>query len=54
MLNQRKAEIKNLEKNLKSNKDQIDRIQDEYSAFNRALKETENALNSINTVRYET
>jgi hypothetical protein len=35
---------------LKSNKDQIERIQDEYSAFNRALKETEHALNAINAV----
>ena len=50
ILNQRKAEIKNLDKMLKSNRDQIDRIQEEYSAFNRALKETEKTLNAVMAV----
>lgn len=51
MINQRKTEIKNLEKLLKLNKDQIDNIQDKYSKFSRALKETETMLTAANTVR---
>ena len=49
-LNQRKAETKNYEKSLKINKDKMDLLQQEYSAFNRALKETEAALNATNLV----
>jgi chromosome segregation ATPase len=49
-LNQRKSETKNLDKSLKINKDKMDTLQQEYSAYNRALKETESALNAINMV----
>ncbi len=42
--------IKNYEKTIKINKDKIDLLQQEFNAFNRALKETEQALNTINTV----
>ena len=49
-LNQRKAETKNYEKSLKINKDKMDLLQQEYSAFNRALKETEAALSATNSV----
>ncbi len=48
MINHRKGETKNLEKLLKSNRDKMDLLQQEYSAYNRALKETESTLNSIN------
>lgn len=48
--NQRNSETKNLEKSLKINKDKVDVLQQEYSAFSRALKETESALNAINFV----
>lgn len=48
MINQRKSEAKNLEKSIKLNKDRMDTLQQEYSAFSRALKETEGTLNTIN------
>lgn len=48
--NQRYSEIKNLEKSLQINKDKMDTLQQEYSQFNRALKETETKLASINLV----
>lgn len=48
--NQRHSEIKNLEKSLQINKDKMDLLQQEYSQFNRALKETENKLTAINLV----
>lgn len=48
MINHRKGETKNLEKTLKGNRDKMDLLQQEYSAYNRALKETESTLSSIN------
>lgn len=48
MINQRNSERKNLEKSLKLNKDRTETLQQEYSAFNRALKETENTLSIVN------
>lgn len=48
MINHRKGETKNLEKSLKTNRDKMDLLQQEYSAYNRALKETESTLGSIN------
>ena len=51
MINHRKGETKNLEKTLKSNRDRMDLLQQEYSAYNRALKETESTLGSINLER---
>ena len=49
--NQRYSEIKNLDKSLQINKDRMDTLQQEYNQFNRALKETESKLSSINLVR---
>ena len=49
-VNQRRAETKNLEKSLKINKEKMDLLQQEYSAYNRALKETEATLNTNNLV----
>jgi hypothetical protein len=51
-LNQRRSEIKNLEKSIKINRDKMELLQQEYSAFSRALKETEQALTVINTVGF--
>ncbi len=51
MINHRKGETKNLEKLLKTNRDKMDLLQQEYSAYNRALKETESTLGSINLER---
>ena len=48
MINHRKAETKNLDKTIKMNKDKMDLLQQEYSAYSRALKETETTLSSIN------
>lgn len=48
MINQRKSEAKNMDKTLKLNKDRMDTLQQEYSAFSRALKETEATLNTVN------
>ena len=50
--NQRYSEIKNLDKSLQMNKDRMDTLQQEYNQFNRALKETESKLSSINLVRH--
>lgn len=50
--NQRYSEIKNLDKSLQINKDRMDTLQQEYNQFNRALKETETKLSSINLVRH--
>ncbi len=50
ILNQRRSEIKNFEKSIKINRDKMELLQQEYSAFSRALKETEQALSIINTV----
>jgi hypothetical protein len=50
ILNQRRSETKNLDKSIKMNKDKMDLLQQEFNAFNRALKETEGALSNINTV----
>lgn len=47
-INQRKAETRNLEKSVKMNKDRMDQLQQEYSAYSRALKETETTLGAIN------
>ncbi|CAF0999398.1 unnamed protein product [Brachionus calyciflorus] len=49
VINQRKSEQKNLDKTLKLNKEKKDVLQQEFSAFDRALKETMNQLNSINS-----
>lgn len=46
MINHRKGETKNLEKLLKGNRDKMDLLQQEYSAYNRALKETESTLSN--------
>lgn len=48
--NQRVSEIKNLDKSLQITKDRMDTLQQEYSQFNRALKETEAKLTSIKLV----
>lgn len=48
MINHRKGETKNFEKQMKANRDKMDLLQQEYSAYNRALKETESTLGSIN------
>jgi chromosome segregation ATPase len=48
MINHRKGETKNFDKQLKGNRDKMDLLQQEYSAYNRALKETESTLGSIN------
>jgi chromosome segregation ATPase len=48
MINHRRAETKNLDKTIKMNKDKMELLQQEYSAYSRALKETETTLNSIN------
>lgn len=49
MINTRKSEHKNLDKSLKLNKERKDVLQQEFSAFDRALKETVSQLNSVNS-----
>ena len=52
MINHRKGETKNLEKLLKGNRDKMDLLQQEYSAYNRALKETESTLSNTSQLSY--
>lgn len=51
LLNQRKAESHNLEKSLKINKEKMDIVQQEFSSFNKILKQTESQLSGVRAVR---